>query len=265
MKKYEITEQQVTEYWNQNSSVWSEQVEKGWDYYREYLNNPAFFNLIGDVKDKIILDAGCGEGHNTRILAKKGAKVTGVDISPGMIQKAQEMEREGPLGIAYEIATFSDLKIFKNCSFDSIVSSMALMDAPHYDLALKEFYRVLKIKGSLLFSIAHPCFMTKGYSWIRDENGEESGIVASEYFREKDWIESWKFSKAPIPEDTIPFNVPCFPRTLSEYVNLLIKNGFMLARIEEPRPSAEVCEKFPWMKKWHEHAALFMHIHAVKE
>jgi len=222
-------------------------------------------NLVGDVKDKIILDAGCGEGHNTRIFAQKGAKVTGIDISNGMIRKAKEMESKNPLGIVYEVASFSELKIFNNSSFDMVVSTMALMDAPNYSAAIKEFYRILKEKGGLFFSITHPCFITKGFDWIKDEEGNETKIVAAEYFAEKGWIETWKFSKAPIPADTVPFHVPCFPRTLSEYVNLLITNGFKLKKIEEPRPSIEVCNKFPWMKKWRDHAALYLHVHAVKE
>lgn len=39
-------------------------VRKGWDAYREHFNNPAFFEFIGDLSDKTVLDAGCGEGYN---------------------------------------------------------------------------------------------------------------------------------------------------------------------------------------------------------
>ncbi len=80
-----ITEKDVASQWDKNAEIWKEQVRKGFDIYREKLNNPAFFNFIGDVKGKKILDAACGEGYNTRKVAQLGAILTGVDISKKFI------------------------------------------------------------------------------------------------------------------------------------------------------------------------------------
>ena len=91
-----LGEQEVSKYWNGNSAVWAEQVRKGFDVYREVLNNPSIFQLIGKVEGKTLLDAGCGEGHNTRKLATLGANVVGIDLSSKMIQLAQEEERLHP-------------------------------------------------------------------------------------------------------------------------------------------------------------------------
>ena len=66
--------------WNDAAESWVDFVRKGKDYYRDELNNPATFKLMGDVNGQIVLDLACGEGYNTRILARKGAKVTGVDL-----------------------------------------------------------------------------------------------------------------------------------------------------------------------------------------
>jgi len=67
--------------WNDAAESWVDFVRKGKDYYRDELNNPATFGLTGDVRDRLVLDLACGEGYNTRILARKGAKVAGVDFS----------------------------------------------------------------------------------------------------------------------------------------------------------------------------------------
>jgi len=53
-----------------------------------------------------------------------------------------------PLGIRYEIASFSDLSIFKDESFDTVVSTMALMDSRIFDKAVAEIYRLLKKNGN---------------------------------------------------------------------------------------------------------------------
>ena len=88
-----ISEGEVTQHWDDNADVWTEHVRKGWDTYREHLNNPAFLKLVGNLNDKKVLDAGCGEGYNTRIFARMGAMMTGVDISPRLIEHARQAEK----------------------------------------------------------------------------------------------------------------------------------------------------------------------------
>lgn len=260
----EITEEEVGNYWDLNADLWTEHVRKGWDAYRECLNNPSFFRFVGDLGGKKVLDAGCGEGYNTRILARSGAQVTGIDISRKMIRHARQVEQQEPLGIRYEVASFSDLSLFDDTSFDAVCSSMALMDKPGYAQAVKEFFRVLRKKGNLFFSVTHPCFMTRGFGWVEDETNHTVKITASDYFNRKSYVEYWKFSQLPASEDISPFAVPAFPRTLSDYINTLIKAGFVLKRIEEPRPSQEICKQHPWLQRWRDIAALFLYVHAVK-
>lgn len=54
-------------------------------YSKEYC-----FRLLGDLRDKTILDVGCGEGEDGMILAKLGARVTGLDVSPAAIELARQ-------------------------------------------------------------------------------------------------------------------------------------------------------------------------------
>ncbi len=264
MNLSEIPEQEVAKYWDDNANLWADHVRQGWDAYREHFNNPAFFAFIGDLRGKTVLDAGCGEGYNTRLLARSGARMTGVDISQRMIELARQEEQREPLGIRYEIASFSDLSLFDDASFDVVVSSMALMDGPDFEGAIKEIFRVLRPDGGLMFSVTHPCFLTGGYGWIPDDDNAMV-ITVSDYFARQPWVEHWRFSKGPIPEETEPFAVPNFPRTLSDYLNALIQAGFVLKRIEEPRPSQEMCEEHPWLQRWRDHAAMFLYVRAVKK
>ena len=264
MEHSELNEEEVARYWNGNADLWAKQVRQGWDACREYINNPALFKLVGNLAGRRVLDAGCGEGYNTRILAKKGAKVVGVDISPRMIELARQAEDREPLGIRYEVASFSELSLFDDASFDVVVSTMALMDCPDYEAALKEFHRLLRRKGKLFFNITHPCFMTRGFGWVMDEPGNPIKITASDYFARQPWVERWRFSMLPNPEEVEPFAVPTFPRTLSDYLNGLLKAGFVLEKVQEPRPSEQACHKHPWLRRWRDIAALFLQVYAVK-
>src|SRR5439155_24892810 len=87
----------------------------------------AFSHLLGDVLHRDVLAAGCGEGHNTRLLARAGARMTGVDISERMIALAVDEEHRAPLGISYVCTAYTRLEMFSSASFDAVVSFMAMM------------------------------------------------------------------------------------------------------------------------------------------
>jgi SAM-dependent methyltransferase len=77
--------EEVGAYWNGIAKVWTELARAGFDLYRDYLNTPAFFEMLPDVRGLAGLDIGCGEGHNTRLLAKRGGCVTAMDVAEGFI------------------------------------------------------------------------------------------------------------------------------------------------------------------------------------
>ena len=73
-----------------------------------YLETPTFMNIIGDLKDKSILDCGCGEGQYTRMFRKMTTgQVYGLDISPGMIEKAKEQTPTDGQEITYLVQDVS--------------------------------------------------------------------------------------------------------------------------------------------------------------
>jgi ubiquinone/menaquinone biosynthesis C-methylase UbiE len=76
-------------YWNENAHAWTQLARAGYDVYRDHLNTPAFFAMLPDVRGLAGLDIGCGEGHNTRLLAQRGARVTAVDVAENFIRYAK--------------------------------------------------------------------------------------------------------------------------------------------------------------------------------
>jgi hypothetical protein len=114
----------------------------------------------------------------------------------------------------------------------------------------------------LAFSITHPCFITRGARWLRDEHGAKVAWVVRDYFNPVPWVERWRFTDAA--GDAPEFVVPRFDRTLSEYLNAVLDAGFRLTHIEEPRPSEEYCLAHPSQRGWREHAGLFLHLRAAK-
>ena len=73
--------------------IWSRSIRAVLERYRrpgKLYPKEYSFRLLGDLRDKTILDVGCGEGEDGMILAKLGARVTGLDVSPAAIELARQ-------------------------------------------------------------------------------------------------------------------------------------------------------------------------------
>lgn len=261
----EIRESEVATQWDRNADVWTDQVRNRWDIFREHYNNPAFLEFAGDMRGKTVLDAGCGEGHNTRMFARRGARITGVDLSAKMIEFARAEEIREPLGIRYQRASYTNLAEFRADSFDAVISTMALMDGPDFPRAMGEVTRVLRPGGTLAFSILHPCFATKGMGWIKDDSGRAVKFTVADYFNSEPFIEYWKFGHAPNASQVEDFGIPRFDRTLADYINPVIAAGLRLEEIREPRAPESACALYPEaFRKFRDHIALFLYVRASK-
>src|SRR5437016_8639504 len=152
-----MTHEEVGRLWNANANAWTKLARAGYDVYRDYVNTPAFFDLLPDVAGLAGLDIGCGEGHNTRLLAKRGARIIAVDIAELFVAHATQAEIDEPLDIGYARASAVDLP-FADATFDFATGFMSFMDVPETDRVLAEAWRLLKPGGFLQVSISHPCF-----------------------------------------------------------------------------------------------------------
>jgi SAM-dependent methyltransferase len=125
-----------------------------------YLDPPAdtpygleyAFYLLGNVRGKTVLDLGCGSGENLVPLAKRGADVIAIDISPELIQLARQ--RLSSCGLAATLREGSAYETGLPDESVDVVFSMALLH--HLDLptARNEIYRVLRPGG--LFILREP-------------------------------------------------------------------------------------------------------------
>lgn len=219
--------------WNDAAESWVDFVRKGKDYYRDELNNPAAFKLIGDVRGQVVLDLACGEGYNTRILARKGGKVVGVDFSEKLIGFARQQEAKEKLGIRYHISDASDLEEFSDKSFDLVTCFMSLQDIENYEKAIAEVARVLKESGRFIFSVPHPCFeiiIVKGKRTSATER----------YFETVKYFVRWDMERL-----SKPFRTTSFHRTLTDYLDALYRNKLFVSRVIEPRPTKKGLRKYP--------------------
>ena len=108
------------------------------------------FHLLGDVQGKTILDYGCGDGLNTVMLSRRGAKVIGVDLSPELLALAKQrvavnqcLEATLMLGSAHALP-------LRDESVD-IVFGIGILHHLDLEVASREVQRVLKKGGRGIF------------------------------------------------------------------------------------------------------------------
>lgn len=256
---------EVGAYWNNNAEAWTQLSRAGYDLYRDRLNTPAFLELLPDIQGLSGIDIGCGEGHNTRLMADLGGQLVGIDISDVFIHHAKQTEEQDPLGITYRVASAVELP-FPDQHFDFATAVMSLMDIPETGRVLSEANRVLKPGGFFQFSISHPCFETPHRKNLRNDQGLTYAYEIGDYFKPLHGdVSEWTFGAAPneLKQQFERFRIPRFTKTLSQWINLIVQTGFMIEKVEEPRPTDEMVEHCTYIQDA-QIVAYFLHIRARK-
>jgi ubiquinone/menaquinone biosynthesis C-methylase UbiE len=189
----------------------------------DFLCRPFAVRLLGNVKGKKIIDAGCGEGYLSRKLSQQGAKVTGVDNSKNMIMLANQ-QAGGP---SYFIDNVVTLKSIPDSSQEMYLSSLVfscLEKDSELSRALKSAHRVLKKKGVLVVAFPHPFEAVDYY---------KSGWVSflekpRNYFIKHDILKKLHDSQGN------SFLVKNTHRSLGQLINEVISAGFTIEKVAEP-------------------------------
>jgi SAM-dependent methyltransferase len=115
---------------------------------------------IADIHDVVVerlapkggerwLDVACGTGAVAELAARAGARVTGVDFAPVLIETARERAREQGLEIEYRVGDCENLEALEDGTFDVVSSTCGIMFAPDHEATANELGRVTKSGGRL--------------------------------------------------------------------------------------------------------------------
>lgn len=157
--------------WDKAAEWWDAEVGDTGTWHQKHDIEPVILKLLGKITNKKILEVGCGNGYLSRILARKGAKVTAIDLSDKFIFLAKEREKRNLCEIDYLVRDAANLVGIKNRYFDVVIANMSLMDIADARKTMKEISRVLKKNGRFIFSINHPVFCDT--PWVMVEKNKK--------------------------------------------------------------------------------------------
>lgn len=173
--------------------------------------------VLGDVAGKDVLEVGCGGAQFGITLAKRGARVTGIDMSAAQLRHARRHTRLAGVDYRIEHGDAEDLSRFPDASFDIVVSDFAVgfMDL---DRLLPEVARVLRAGGFCAFSWSSPVLE------CMTDNGEPPALkFVRSYFDRAPFVEG---GKDPTWE---------FKRTYGDWLRAFVRAGLTVEDLIEPQ------------------------------
>ena len=165
--------------------------------------------LLGDLHDQTVLDAGCGEGYLSRILAARGARVTGVDLSPRLIELAGQ--KLAVSEIVYRVGDLCAPHPELTGQFDAVASYFVLNDVEVHRGFASTLADALKPGGLAVLGFNNP------YDYVtRKGLGSAYFATGTEYPR--------GLAVAGVP-------VKFYHRTLPGYLDAFLDAGLRLTKI----------------------------------
>lgn len=234
------TDKTTIESYNKYTLKCAEKMRSGKNIKHTYLEKPAMYKKIPNIKGKTVLCIGCGTGEECQHIKSLGAKrVVGIDISN---ERINFLKKTIP-NLEFHTMDMEKLN-FPDNSFDFIYSSLALHYSKDWTKILTKVSRILKKNGTFLFSTHHPvkwgaeinkAVDKKSFLMGYQNNGPKEGKIFGDYLTTR------KVSDV-LSDD---FKVTYYHRPISEMISDILKSGFIVSDFIEPKPLKSVLKVKP--------------------
>jgi ubiquinone/menaquinone biosynthesis C-methylase UbiE len=183
------------------------------------LEEPRVRRALGAVHGLAVLDLGCGTGRHALWLARRGAHVTAVDFSEGMLARARR--KPGAARIRFLVHDVHRRLPFPDRAFDLVVSGLVLEHVRDLRRFFGEARRVLRPGGRAVVSAMHPAMFLRGTQA--------------------------RFTDPATGRKVQPGSVP---HSIADFVTAALGVGFSLEAIGEYAPDARLGRRFPRANKY---------------
>lgn len=185
------------------------------------MEKPVILGLMGDVRNKMVLDLGCGDGLFGAELIDLGVDhYTGVDGSRNMVERAKKI-------IDSKKATIllNNLEEWHSAGleYELILSRMVLHYIENLERLMVAAYEALKPGGTFIFSVMHPV-ITASFDHFSGKEKRTHWVVDN-YFDTGKRVEAW-----------MDHSVVKYHRTIENYISMVLSTGFKIKDLKEAAP-----------------------------
>lgn len=210
--------------WDNSARWYDENMGEEGDALNSQIIRPRLLSILGNIHDKIILDAGCGSGYVSVDLAKSAKQVVGTDFSDTFI-KVCKSKYSSINNLSFEIADVTKKLPFNANKFNVIISKMVLQYVSQINIFAKESFRITKKRGELIICVDHP-FHTQYYF-----AQQEAGKPNPKYPKLNNYFSNKKQTKLSLWGKVV---LTWYPKTISQYILPFIDIGWKLTDLQEP-------------------------------
>jgi SAM-dependent methyltransferase len=252
----EVSEERLTEHAEANREAWAREAEnyvagaeRNWaaeEITWGILDVPeSEVQMLGDVAGKDVVELGCGTAYVSAWLARRGARVVGVDLTEEQLATARRMQGEHALDFPLIHASAEDVPL-PDASFDLAVSEYGASIWCDPDLWIAEAARLLRPGGELVFLVNGTLVMLTGPD--TDPVAPAGTELLRPYFgmRRFEWVD----------DTSVDFHLG-----YGDWIRVLTSHGFEVERLVELRNpghgagrydlfSAEWAERWPAEEMW---------------
>lgn len=188
-------------------------------HYGPDIASEAELRLLGSLKDKRVLDLGCGGGPTAVAMAKQGARVIAIDESPEQVGHARRLAEREETKLEVRQGDLADLAFVRADTIDLAISIYTLGTVADPDRVFRQVHRVLRPEAPLIVSLPHPAFRTLDPS-------SDPPVVRRSYF-----------DRSPIAWTNGEESGADHPQTVSSLFTSLARANFRVDTILEPEPA----------------------------
>jgi 2-polyprenyl-3-methyl-5-hydroxy-6-metoxy-1,4-benzoquinol methylase len=223
------------ELWNQKAEFWDRLHGDEGNLFHRRLVSPAVERLLALKPGERVLDVSCGSGVLARRLAALGGRVTAVDFSSALIEKARWRRQPSGEPIRYNVVDATDeeaLAALGEGQFDAVVCTMALMDMPVIAPLYRAVRRLLQPAGRFVFATSHPAFNSNNPVFVAEMADHDGRLESSYALKITAYLDIPPTKGTGAPNEPTPHYY--YHRPLYQLLGEAFAVGLVLDGLEEP-------------------------------
>jgi ubiquinone/menaquinone biosynthesis C-methylase UbiE len=218
--------------WGKEAKWYDKLLEENADTFQSKVILPNLVRILNPKPSDTVVELGCGQGFFSRVIAKSGARVIGVDIGKELIEIAEaRADKEGisSRNISFYTASADNTKVVVDKSADAVIVILALQNMKNLQGVISEIKRITKRDARVILVLNHPTFrVIKNSDWGFDE------ATKTQYRKVSKYLSQFEVDIDMHPGDkSINTTTKSFHRSLQDYMKVFAKEGFAITRLEE--------------------------------